>query len=170
MFRQRRTFLQTLSPDHTKGVNCPMSDQPTGDKPQGNLSDLDQYKNKASSAEMAEASLNGVPGQGTLHVVRDHAAEVFEIGGTWRQSDELDEQDVSSLREAFENETPVMYNGQLSDSEHPDKDHIEIEVKLTSVQSYFYDDHEDSSGKERTLFNFTLPGSLPYGEAPSDKA
>lgn len=119
---------------------------------------------------MDEASLDGVPGQGTLHVVRDHAGEVFEIGGTWRQSDTLDEQDVTSLQEAFEKDALVMYSGQLSDSEHPDRDHIEIEVKLTSVQSYTYDDHEDSSGKERTLFNFTLPGSLPYGEEPSDEA
>ena len=119
---------------------------------------------------MDEASLGGISGQGTLHVVRDHASEVFEIGGTWRQSDALDDQDVSPLQEAFEKGTPVMYSGQLSDSEHPDRDHIEIEVKLTSVQSYVYDDHEDSSGKERRLFNFTLPGSLPYGDEPSDEA
>ena len=147
-----------------------MSDKPASNNPESNLSDLDQYKNKASSAEMDEASLGDVPGEGTLHVVRDHAGEVFEIGGTWRQSDALDEQNVSSLQEAFENETPVMYSGQLSDSKHPDENHIEIEVKLTSVQSYVYDDHEDSSGKERMLFNFTLPGSLPYENQASDEA
>ena len=114
------------------------------DSPAGNIGDLEKFKNQASSAEMGEAYLGGIKGLGTLHVVRDQVGDVYEVAGTWRLPDDAPEQDLSALKKAHESGEPISYKGQLSDSEKPDKEHIELEVTVSSIQSYTFDATDDS--------------------------
>ena len=143
-------------------VSSFMDDAKTPPTPQGQLNDLDQYKKEASSAEMGEAYLGGVRGRGTLHVVRDQNGAVFEVAGTWRLADDAPDEDVSSIHDAHEQGTPILYKGQLSDTGKPDKETIETEVEISSIQTYTFGADEDSAGTERTLYNYDIVGKLPY--------
>lgn len=69
---------------------------------------------------------------------------------------------MSALKRAHESGEAISYKGQLSDAKKPDKEHIEIEVTISSVQTYTFDATEDSPDTKRTLYNYDLSGKLPY--------
>jgi hypothetical protein len=102
----------------------------------------DEIRNDASTGE---AKLGGIPGQGTLQVVRGQEKEVLEVLGTWRLSDDQAGLDISSLERAFEAGETVSYQGKLDDPEYPDRNEVEADVKITSVQLYEWPCHINSA-------------------------
>ncbi len=121
----------------------------------------DEILNDASTGQ---AKLGGIPGQGTLQVVRGQEKEVLEVLGTWLLSDDQAGLDTSSLERAFEAGETVSYHGKLDDPEYPDQNEVEAKVKITSVQPYEFNQqqYEGENATEKVLYSFTLEGSLPY--------
>ena len=137
-----------------------------------NLSDniASATSEEKTTAKMEPSTLGGVKGIGTLQVVRgQRRGDVLEILGTWRLEDDSSEQDVSALQRAQESGETVTYKGKLDDPDEPERDEIEVEVKILSVETYTYDgEEEDETGPERTLYNYRLEGSLPYMSEDED--
>ncbi len=125
--------------------------------------------NETPTAKMEPSTLGGVPGVGTLQVVRgQRRGDILEVLGTWRLKED-DEQDVSELKERLESGKTVTYKGKLDDPDEPEKDEIEVEVKILSIETYTYEgEEEDDAGPERTLYNYRLSGSLPYMDEEED--
>lgn len=129
---------------------------------------LDDALNKddeiLNDASTGNAKLGGIPGQGTLQVVRGQNKEILEVLGTWLLADDQAGLDTSSLERAFEAGEPVSYQGKLDDPEYPDQNKVEAKVKITSVQPYEFDQqqYEGENATEKVLYSFTLEGSLPY--------
>lgn len=122
---------------------------------------------KINDPSTGEATLGGLPGQGTLQVVREQNGEVMEVLGTWRLSDEQESLDTSHLEKAYQANEAVSYHGRLDDPEHPDKTEVEVQVRITSIQAYEFDQqqYEGDNATEKTLYNFTVEGSLPHLKA-----
>ncbi len=125
------------------------------------------------TAKMESSTLGGVPGIGTLQVVRgQRRGNVLEVLGTWRLKDDDAEQDVKTLERALESGETVTYKGKLDDPDEPERDEIEVEVKILSIETYIYEgeeeDTEAEAGPERTLYNYRLSGSLPYMSEDED--
>jgi len=121
----------------------------------------DEIRNDASTGT---ATLGGIPGRGTLQVVRGQEKEVLEVLGTWLLSDNQAGLDTSSLERAFEAGESVSYQGKLDDPEYPDRNEVEAKVKITSVQPYEFNQqqYEGEDAIEKVLYSFTVVGSLPY--------
>lgn len=119
---------------------------------------------KINDPSTGGAMLGGLPGQGTLQVVRGQNGEVMEVLGTWRLSDKREGLDTSHLEKAFKASEPVSYRGRLDDPEHPDKTEVEVQVRITSIQAYEFDQqqYEGDNATEKTLYSFTVEGSLPH--------
>ena len=135
-----------------------------------NLSDkiASAGSDETPTAKMDTSTLGGVQGIGTLQVVRgQRRGDVLEILGTWRLEDDSD-QDVSALQGALESGNTVLYKGRLDDPEEPERDEIEVEVNILSIETYTYEGEEDEAGPERTLYNYRLSGSLPYMSEEED--
>lgn len=111
-----------------------------------------------------KAKLGGIPGQGTLQVVRGQEKEILEVLGTWRLLDDQAGLDTSSLERAFEEGEPIPYQGKLDDPEYPDRNEVEVAVKITSVQTYEFNQlqYGGENATEKVLYSFTVEGSLPY--------
>ena len=124
--------------------------------------------NETPTAKMEPSTLGGVPGIGTLQVVRgQRRGDVLEVLGTWRLKDD-EEGDVGALEAALESGETVTYKGKLDDPEEPERYEIEVEVKVLSIETYTYEGEEGEAGPERTLYNYRLSGSLPYMSEEED--
>ena len=124
--------------------------------------------NETPTAKMEPSTLGGVPGIGTLQVVRgQRRGDVLEVLGTWRLKDD-EEGDVGALEAALESGETVTYKGKLDDPDEPERDEIEVEVKVLSIETYTYEGEEDEVGPERTLYNYRLSGELPYMSEEED--
>lgn len=84
--------------------------------------------------------------------------------GTWLLSDDQAGLDTSSLERAFKAGESVCYQGKLDDPEYPNRNEVEVEVKITSVQPYEFNQqqYEGKGATEKVLYSFTVEGSLPY--------
>ena len=118
-----------------------------------------------NDASQDQASLAGIPGFGTLQVVRGHNGEAMEVIGTWRLVDEREGSSTERLKRAYEAGEAVVYEGKFDDPAHPEKNHIKTEVKLTSVRRYDFDQKEYAGehATEKTLYGFTVEGGIPSG-------
>lgn len=133
------------------------------DDPDRSIDSLFQEENVASDAQLREATLAGIPGVGVLQVVRGGGGGVHSVDGTWRLA-AGDDRDTSALERAHAGGETVRYRGVLHDPERPrDETPVELEVRITSVQSYRLDElgDDDERGPERTYVNFDLAGELP---------
>lgn len=59
---------------------------------------------KINDPSTGKATLGGLPGQGTLQVVREQNGEVMEVLGTWRLSDEQESLDYEPLGKSLPGE------------------------------------------------------------------
>ena len=124
--------------------------------------------NETPIAKMEPSTLGGVPGIGTLQVVRgQRRGDILEVLGTWRLEDD-EERDVSALHEKLESSETVTYKGKLDDPDEPGRDEIEVEVNILSIETYTYEGEEDEVGPERTLYTYRLSGELPYMSEEED--
>lgn len=114
---------------------------------------------------MNHATLNGVAGYGELKVVRSADDQVEEIAGLWRLGDEAqDKQAVESLRARGGR---LGYRGPITDPLYPDVQEAELEVSISGVETYTYD---DGDGATRDLVRLVAQGPLPYeGQARPTK-
>lgn len=110
------------------------------------------------------SELGGIPGQGTLTVVRGRDKEIVEVLGTWVLSDEQPSLDTSSLDRACEAGESVSYRGELDDPEYPERNEVEVKVKMISFEAYEFNQqqYEGENATEKVLYRFTVEGSLPY--------
>lgn len=124
---------------------------------------LNKGDEKLNDASTEMAKLGGIPGRGTLQVVRAQSGEVLEVLGTWLLADDRDV-DTSRLERAFEANERVTYQGKLDDPEHPEQNEIELEVRITSVQDYTFDQQQyrEENATKKRLYSFMVEGSLPY--------
>lgn len=106
----------------------------------------------ALGAEMGESRLGGVPGLGTLQVVRDRDGQQMHLQGTWRPLDV--DTDVSEVERNFDAGTPLRFDGRLDDPAAPGQDRCEVDVRITSRGDYTYDAREEDDGRTLPLFNF----------------
>ncbi len=125
--------------------------------------------NETPTAKMEPSTLGGVPGIGTLQVVRgQRRGDILEVLGTWRLKDD-DERDVSGLHERLESSETVTYKGKLDDPDEPERNEIEVEVNILSIETYTYEGEEEGkAGPERTLYTYRLSGELPYMSEEED--
>lgn len=102
-----------------------------------------------------EAELDGIPGTGTLQVMRGQNGSPMSVSGTWRLSWKDGDHDLATLLEAFEADRPVRYHGVVQDASGEHRT-VTTQVRLSSVGRYQYD--SAASGREqpteRHLFNF----------------
>lgn len=106
----------------------------------------------AQGAEVGEARLAGVNGIGTLQVVRDREGEALRIEGTWRPFDEST--DAAAIEASISDGSPLRYEGKLDDPSHPEQDHCDVEVVITSRSEYTWDARDESDGRTLPLYNF----------------
>lgn len=106
----------------------------------------------ALGAEMGDSSLNGIPGLGTLQVVRDRNGRQLHLEGTWRPHD--GDTDVSELDRSVDAGSPIRFEGRLHDPAAPDRNRCEVDVRITSRSVYTYDAREEDDGRTLPLFNF----------------
>ncbi len=116
-----------------------------------------------NDASTSAAKLGGIPGLGTLQVVRAQSGEVLEVLGTWLLADEQEDVDTSRLERAFEANERVSYEGKLDDPQRPEQNEVELEVRITSVQNYTFDQqqYQGENATEKRLYSFAVEGSLP---------
>ena len=109
--------------------------------------------------KVGEASLAGMPGTGTVQVVRNQDGDVLEVKGTWHADVETD---VAGIERSAEAGEPLRYEGRLYDPIHPDRDHIAVDVMITSYGAYEFDARlpEGGEGAVRTIFNFDPVGGV----------
>lgn len=137
------------------------------------IDELAQEQNETSDAELRDATLAGMPGLGVLQVVRGGGGGIASIDGTWRPR-EGEGGDLAGLERARASGETVRYRGTLHDpgrriaeaphdvgQEAPQTTTVDVEVRITSVQSYRMNELEDGPGPERTFVNFNLAGELP---------
>lgn len=122
-------------------------------------------REQVNDPSTGSATLGGLPGQGTLQVVRGQAGEVVEVLGTWRLADADEDRDTGHLARALETGEPVSYRGRFDDPEHPDKTEVEAQVKITAIQAYDFDQQQyaGENAAEKTLYSFTVEGAFPEG-------
>lgn len=126
-------------------------------------------REQVNDPSTGDAALGGLPGQGTLQVVRGQAGEVVEVLGTWRLADAEEGRDTGHLARALETGEPVPYRGRLDDPGHPDRTEIAVEVKITAVRTYEFDQQQyaGENAAEKTLYSFTVEGAFPEGAEKS---
>lgn len=115
-------------------------------------------------ATMGPARLGGVPGIGTLQVVRGQRDEVLEVLGTWRP--DRPDREVGSLEEAARLGTQLEYDGHYDDPGDGRRDHVTARVTVSSWGTYAFDAVDDPPvGAEDgeatptfTLFNLRTVG------------
>lgn len=123
------------------------------------------------NAETGPAELGGVPGLGTLQIVRGHEGEVLDVIGTWHLVAGEAGRDLHALEEAYEQGDPVVYEGKLDDPADPERREVKLEVRISSVGRYPMDaqqskeqrDEESEPVPELRFFNFH-----PHGDWPED--
>ena len=115
-----------------------------------------------NDASQDQASLAGIPGFGTLQVVRGHNGETLEVIGTWRLIDDQEGTSTERLNRACEAGETVVYEGKFDDPAHPEKSHIKTDVRITSVRNYAFDQKEyaGENATEKTLYGFTPEADL----------
>lgn len=96
-------------------------------------------------ASTGDASLAGLPGTGTLQVWRGQQEDVIAIIGTCRLED--DGGGLEKVREALEEQLPVVYDGPLADPSKSDSEDIRTEVVVSSIGRYRLpsDDDDDAT-------------------------
>lgn len=115
-------------------------------------------------APMARAELAGIPGTGTLKVMRGQEGSTLDVRGTWRLSDDDEARDVEALRRAHRDGTPITFHGTLADPAHPERETVTLQVRISSASTYAYDEAmpRDRRGESYEVFNFEPAEGLPY--------
>ena len=102
-----------------------------------------------------DASLGGIPGTGTLQVVRNQNGSLIEVTGSWRANEGID---VGKLEQAAEEGAPLRYEGRFYDPFDRDRDRIVTDVVVSSYGTYRFDaripDEAEQEGPVQTVFNF----------------
>lgn len=114
---------------------------------------------------MGDAQLDGIPGTGTLKVMRGERDNVIDARGTWRLADEGGERDLEPLRRAYREGTSVSFHGLLDDPSQRNQSSITLDVRISSMSTYRYEatlDERERPGPEREVFNFHPADGLPY--------
>lgn len=88
-------------------------------------------------AHMAEATLAGVPGRGTIQVIRGRRLDRIDVQGTWRPNDE--DTDLSPVQKAVDAGEPMRFEGRMDDPAHPDRTTVEGDFVVSSFGDYAYD-------------------------------
>ena len=102
----------------------------------------------APSAETGPAELGGVPGRGTLQVVRGQQDEVTDVTGTWHLEIGQAGGDLQALEQAYEQGTPVVYSGRLDDPGDSERTEIKTNVLISSIGHYTMDAPRDGETAE----------------------
>ncbi|HEX7021572.1 MAG TPA: hypothetical protein VF171_01865 [Trueperaceae bacterium] len=119
-----------------------------------------------NEAKTGVSKLGGIPGMGTLQVVRSQKGEVLEVTGTWHLPAGQEEQNVGVLRRAQENDEALTYEGKLDDPARPNTDRVELEVRLSSVGIYRVapaSSEGAQAGHRLEIFNFKPVNGPPFG-------
>lgn len=111
---------------------------------------------QSQGASLREARLGGVPGRGTLQVLRDGSGARVSVEGTWRP-DAADVPLGPILGAAADGE-PVRFEGAIDDTSRPDPEPIEVDVEISSHGVYRFDTRSElgdvAAGEQRHIFNF----------------
>lgn len=104
-------------------------------------------------AEAGVSHLAGIPGHGTMQVVRGQRQEAIEVCGTWRPDDE--ETDLTALENAEKAEEPVRFEGRLDDPADADRTEVAASCRITSSSEYTFDATlpDDDTGPTLRVFN-----------------
>lgn len=115
-----------------------------------------------TEATQQDAHLAGVPGTGTLRVMRGQNGSVMSLTGTWRLRWDDGQRDLDALLQAYREGRPVTYEGPVHDAQGEDRTE-RLEVNLSSVAEYAFDvdapADDAQAAPRRTLFNFRPVGN-----------
>ena len=115
---------------------------------------------QSQGASLREARLGGVPGRGTLQVLRDGSGAHVSIEGTWRPVDE--DAPLGALLGAAADGEPVRFEGTIDDTTRPDPEPIEVDVEIRSHGVYRFETLSElgdvAAGERRHIFNFEPVG------------
>lgn len=106
---------------------------------------------------MERATLAGIAGYGELKVVRSADDSVEEIAGLWRLGD--DATNTETVKGLHERGETLSYRGRITDPLYPDVQEAELEVSITGIEAYTFD---DGDGKTRDLVRLAASGPLAY--------
>ncbi|MDQ3458083.1 MAG: hypothetical protein M3498_02070 [Deinococcota bacterium] len=106
---------------------------------------------------MERATLAGISGYGELKVVRSAEDHVEEIAGLWRLADEA--ADADALQDLRQRSEGLSYRGPITDPLYPDVREAELEVNVTGIETYTYD---DGDGATRDVVRLKASGPLGY--------
>lgn len=97
-------------------------------------------------SEMKPARLGDTPGLGIITLERDASGAMVEANGSWRLGDEDETRPID-----FRVGDTTTYEGLVADNdpERGDAHAQALEVVITSIRDYTYDD-----GRTRTIINF----------------
>lgn len=115
-----------------------------------------RHDRQSQGASLREARLGGVPGRGTLQVLRDGSGARVSVEGTWRALDA--EAPIGPILGAAADGDPVRFEGTIDDTTRPDPQPVEVEVQISSHGVYRFDTRSElgdvAAGERRRIFNF----------------
>lgn len=135
-----------------RGARSDAADVPAAGTAENDF-DLDRMSpdTRRQGARSGDARLAGVPGVGTMQVIRDREGAMLRVEGTWRAQDEgTDAGPIEAVLAAGE---PLRYEGRMDDPKHPDRERCAIEVDVTSHSVYTWDARPEDDGRRLPLYN-----------------
>lgn len=112
----------------------------------------------AQGASLREAQLGGVPGRGTLQILRDGSGAYVSTEGTWRPRDA--DAPVDELVRVADQGGTVRFEGVLDDPRRTKAETVSVDVAIRSHGRYRYETASElegdgvAAGEQRHVFNF----------------
>lgn len=119
-----------------------------------------RHDRQSQGASLREARLGGVPGRGTLQILRDGGGARVSVEGTWRPKDA--EAPLGPILGAAADGEAVRFEGTIDDTTRPEAEPVEVDVEISSHGVYRFATRSElgdvDAGEQRHVFNFEPVG------------